>query len=51
MLRQIDAEASAQRLLKELAEVDSSAERRFVIEMLEELFVSHSQEGQPQQAA
>jgi HEAT repeat protein len=51
ILRQIDAEASAQRLLKELAEVDSSAERRFVIEMLEELFVSHSQEGQPQQAA
>ncbi len=51
ILRQIDAEASAQRLLKGLAEVDSSAERRFVIEMLEELFVSHSQEAQPQQAA
>ncbi len=46
LLRSIDIQGSAERLLSQLETVDSSAERRFVIEMLEELFISSNDRSQ-----
>ena len=46
LLRSIDIQGSAERLLSQLETVDSSAERRFVIEMLEELFISTNDRSQ-----
>ncbi|MBL3527101.1 MAG: HEAT repeat domain-containing protein [gamma proteobacterium endosymbiont of Lamellibrachia anaximandri] len=46
LLRSIDIQGSAERLLSQLDTVDSSAERRFVIEMLEELFISSNDRSQ-----
>ncbi|RDH84257.1 MAG: PBS lyase [endosymbiont of Escarpia spicata] len=46
LLRSVDIQGSAERLLSQLETVDSSAERRFVIEMLEELFISSNDRSQ-----